>query len=242
MKKLIGATTALSLLLTSTGALALNCKYSKDKMPGPDGSPLTQTKPSRVTGPVQLSAMFNQDSKYLGVNWHVTDYFPKPEDMKKKDPEFKEFKQAIKNDTFIFPAGSTLRFNFTDRTSHAIELGQDYRFTGELTEPGKKYKVKGLMGFVASATDVEIEGVDTDKNPNWRVDAEALMAFPLSDRDIAVLSQKNPMGMRLESRDRYFHSDFTVQPMVENSEPRGARSANKKLREMFDCIAQRGAK
>lgn len=242
MKKMIGTTTALSLLLASTGALAANCEYSKDKFPGPGGSQLTQTKPTRVTGPVQLSAMFNEDSKYLGVTWHVTDFFPKPEDMKNKDPEFEEFKQTIKNDTFVFPAGSTLRFNFTDRTAHAIELGWDYRFAGELTQPGKEYRAKGLIGFLGSAAGADDEDDYASKSPNWRVDADALMVFPLSDEDIAVLSVKNPMGMRLESRDRYFHSDFTAQEMIENSEPRGARNANKKIREMLDCMAQGGAK
>ena len=173
------------------------------------GMPMTRTDWKRISRTTHLAAAEAGNEKYLAGKWSVTDYYPKPLDIKKKDPEFDEFLANIKNNTFVFPADTSLRVKFDDRTTEYLPLTAAVSAVGEITEPNKKRKSGGSSKFLAKALGGDVEGADEETTPNWRVDAEVRLLYAVDADAEVALSRKGITEVRLESHDRYYHSELS---------------------------------
>jgi hypothetical protein len=204
------------------------------------GMPMTRTDWKRISGTTYLAAAESGNEKYLAVKWSVTDYYPKPLDIKQKDPEFDEFLANIKNNTFVFPADTSLRVKFDDRTTEYLPLTAAVSAVGEITKPNKKPKMSGSSNLLANALGADIEGVDQEKTPNWRVDAEVRLLYAVDADAELALSRKGITEVRLESHDRYYHSklSFGIKDAFSASAGRTGQAAQKAaaLTALMNCV------
>jgi hypothetical protein len=221
MKTLIFAVLSIPMLLGTGVVHAAKCKYEKTKRDPVTNEKIIQTKWARVTNGMMdvhaqgfVSGVSIVDQKFLAIKLSTTDYSEVPEWYNNryktkaeknahKDRQNK-WKSHLKKDLVAFPAGSVLRITMEDRSVVELATSSEVRSVGGLTMPNKEFKRKGFGGFLKMAV-VDAAGADKVKSPHFRIDAEFVMRYALDDETMALLSNKNAINMRVESRDDYYY-------------------------------------